>query len=72
MSNQFGGKDRIWGANAGLNYNVSKNLDTYLTAFYQNRQSSGEVITDPLIVGPSSYAVVMIGARRKFGTGSWW
>ena len=65
-----GVNDKIFTANAGLNYNLAKNLDTYLTAYYlKQRQSSEQIINDPLITGPSSNAVVMIGIRRKLGSG---
>ena len=80
VASEFGGQDRVVTVNAGLNYNLAKHLDTYLTISYLDRQSSGQVFTTvpsvtnvpfvtnlPSVVsGPLTDFTTIIGIRRTF------
>lgn len=78
VASEFGGQDRIVTATAGLNYNLAKHLDTYLTVSYLQRQSSGQIVPNVLFIpngtnvpfvtsGNLTDLVTMIGIRRTFG-----
>jgi len=69
VASEFGGQDRIITVNAGLSYKLAKNLYSYLTASYLQRQSSGETLTNvPFFTnGPLTDFTTIIGIRRTFG-----
>jgi len=61
-ANEFGGRDRIVEADAGLTYMLNKDVDCYLTAQYLHRSSKDQVVADV----PLSEFAASIGVRRKF------
>ena len=69
VASEFGGQDRIITATAGLSYQLAKNLNSYLTASYLQRQSSGETLTNvPFVTNvPLTDFTTIIGIRRTFG-----
>ena len=69
VASEFGGQDRIITATAGLSYKLAKNLNSYLTASYLQRQSSGEILTNvPFVTNvPLTDFTTIIGIRRTFG-----
>ena len=62
-ADEFGGHDRIVTANAGLAYVLAKNLSSYLTGSYLQRESSGQVGVTNV---PLSDFTAIIGIRRTF------
>jgi hypothetical protein len=59
VAGEFGGQDRI----IRLTCKLAKTLDSYLTASYLQRESSGEIVANV----PMSDFTTIIGIRRTFG-----
>jgi len=62
LANEFGGSDRIFTGDVGLNYMLAQNLSCYVTARYLKRQSSGQTIG----TGSLSDLATIVGVRRSF------
>lgn len=72
LANEFGGNDRIFTASAGLNYSLSPQTSTYLSANYVQRQSNDQVALQSngqvSPVGSFSDASVIVGLRYTLGS----
>lgn len=63
LGNEFGGHDRVFYGDAGLNYRLSETIDLYLTDHYTHRESKNLV---GFSNAPVSEDQVIVGIRAHF------
>jgi predicted porin len=72
LANEFNGNDRIFTASAGLNYSLSPQTSTYVSANYVQRQSQNQAALlsngQVLPVGSYSDASIIVGLRYTLGS----